>query len=203
MGRPGDEEICRQIILEHLPQAHIHVPGTPSFGAAVQYLWSKMSGNVCLHMEDDWLCLDDVEPDRIFPHFADPQMGMVYLAHKQRTPDQTNPRKRLKKTKIWRITVRREFVNDWGTSPRFMSGEAARRYASVLDPEKDPEKQVYRQTNKALCQLQEQYKTFGVWGEGGAPLLQDIGREYREDHGFKKVDMPDGKVHWEYSTQST
>ena len=197
MGKEGDEEICAGIIRHTLPQAQINMPKTPGFGAAVKHVWSNMGDNICFHMEDDWICLQDITPEMIASGFDDPATSMIYPAHKQRRKDQTNPRERVKKTKLFGVTVRRHKVAHWGTSPRFISGPHARRFAALLDPMKDPEKQVYTGINKALCAVQEKTRVLGVWNAQDGPLIADIGRDYREGVNLVKVNLPDGSVHWQ------
>lgn len=201
MGTAADTDICCDIIKSYFPQAQINTPDTPSFGAAVKYLWSNMGDSPCLHMEDDWLCLEDVRPEHVFPFFDDPDTGMAFFSHgRQRRPGELSARTRTRVKKIWKFKVSKREVSDWGTSPRFLSGPKAQLFAQYLDPSKDPEKQVYRQSNKALCRIQEQSKTFCVWGDEGRPILKDIGREYREEHNCKKIDLPDGSVRWEVTS---
>lgn len=196
MGTDSDGDRCAAIIRDHFPNAAIHRPLQPSFGAAVRHVWSQMPDGLFLHLEDDWVCEAPVLPTVVLPVFHAPDVAAAHLSFTPRRPGRGPVRTRWKRTRLGPITVWRHRVNGWGTSPRFMDGALARAFADAMNPDLDPEKQVYVQADPALCNLIEKYRTIQLWSPDGGPLIRDIGRQARSAVGIEKINLRDGRVIW-------
>jgi hypothetical protein len=193
-GDKADEQACIDIIIEHFPRASINIPQTPSFGKAVSTLWRQGSERPLLHLEDDWIVLEDVTPESITDAFS-PGVGMVAFAHKRRSPNEPDFGTRLSKIKLLGITVRRRLFNGWGTSPCFIRGGLSSRFGILINPELDPEKQVLHEKNPKLCRLQSSFKYRKIWRQDSGPLIEDIGREWREQRNIEKR-LRGAKAYW-------
>jgi hypothetical protein len=194
MGTPEDGKECETIVKHHFDRPVIRRPEVPSFGAAVKQIWSATGSNYVLHLEDDWLCLADITPDMVIEAFGE-RTGMLALAHKpQRAAVTIGRRKR--KLKLFGITIYSRWISKFGTSPAFIRPGLCREYGLLIDPTKDPEKQVYRGANKKLCARQEDFEYRVLAGPAGEPIIADIGRDYRNARQVKKVNLQDGASYW-------
>ena len=185
---------CEGLIRAAFPNAHVRTPLTPSFGGAVKWLWMQAGDVPLLHMEDDWLVLAPIGPEDVLPLLeGDVACVTPFTAEhgRQRGPFHT----RVKKRKIAGITWRRDRVANFGTSPRFLAGPFARRCGELVDPNLDPEKQMWPPHNPALVSYQQAFRARHLLGPGGGPLLRDLGREWRATAGLKKV-LRDGRSEW-------
>ena len=66
-GSADEGEICQALIRERFPDARITMPAAPGFGMAVKTAWSSSTAPAVLHLEDDWICLEDIKPEMVFP----------------------------------------------------------------------------------------------------------------------------------------
>jgi hypothetical protein len=194
MGTIADGNECEEIVRGHFDRPVIRRPEDPSFGAAVKHVWSATGANHVLHLEDDWLCLSDVTPTMVTDAFGE-KTGMVAMAHKpQRSAITIGRRKR--KYKLFGMNIYSRWISKFGTSPAFIRPGLCREYGLLIDPTKDPEKQVYRNANKKLCALQEKYEYRVLAGAAGEPIIADIGRDYRDARQVKKINLQDGASYW-------
>jgi hypothetical protein len=145
-------------------------------------------------MEDDWLCLADIEPNMVTPAF-DETTGMVALAQKKQSSSLSLGFRKLKR-KFLGVTVFSRRISKFGTSPCFIRPGLCREYGLLMDPAKDPEKQVYRNANVELCALQRKYDYKTLAGAHGEPLIRDIGRDYRHDLDLHKINLETGESIW-------
>ena len=60
-----------------IPKARISEPDTASFGQAVKSLWSQADTNLIFHLEDDWIALDPITPEMVFPLIGDKTIAVV------------------------------------------------------------------------------------------------------------------------------
>jgi hypothetical protein len=199
-GTKGDQLKCSDLILSLYPSAVISMPSSPSYGSAIQWLWSQPSNQVILHLEDDWLALEDIHPGQIFPVLND-DVGVITLASKEH-----HPRRQLEKygdlfyrdpvkRKFFGLNIKGKIFNKHGVSPGFFQSNFAFQWAKLLNPELDPEKQVHPDINPDLFNFLVKYRRLLLLGENEACLIQDIGRTWRESQGLEKI-VSNGKSIW-------
>lgn len=196
-GTNADGDACEELIRSRFDKAEIFRPTVASFGGAVKRLWQKPQSRYFLHMEDDWEVLMSVVPADIEERFSENvvqvQMaarGRLYLPH------------RYSYKTTWRslfglkIGKRTHFDRPlFSTSPSFVERDFAKRCAEMMDPGKDPEKQLYEDGTE-LAEFTRNYRNHPLVGHGGGAVVRDIGRQWLARHGFQKR-IIDGKSIWE------
>jgi len=191
-GTAAEQRCCAALVQEFCPGAIISVPAQPSYGRAIQWLWSQPSADFILHIEDDWLLLDKISPDRIFP-VLDGDTRVVTFGSKEHRPERMF---RKYGDRYYRDSLKKSFLgvafpgkiyNKHGVSPGFFERNFAGKWGSLLDPSLDPEKQIHPSINQALFDYVIDYKRYLLLGNGGEPLIRDIGRAWREVRKIDKV----------------
>lgn len=185
-GTEADAAAAVTLLRDLFPQAEIHQPATPGFGWAVRWLWSGMADGPFLHLEDDWICLEDIRPEEALSKFA-PDVGMVSLRTEQHGPrGDRDASTRFEKTKLLGLTVKRTEVPAFNTSPGFVDGAFARQVAALFDPALDPEKQMREQFNPPLKRFLADWRCLFHKSLSGQPIIEDIGRGWQQAHGVEK-----------------
>lgn len=186
MGDEAEGDRCEALIRDHFPQAQIFRPETPDFAAAVIRTWSATRAPRVLHLEDDWVALEPIGPERIEPLFA-PDVGAVSFVcrtkHTRGLPHQTARRVMKRGGKI----VSDVLVNAFSTSPGVFDGKFLRDAAWRMEPGLDPEKQFYRRTNPFLEELALPMRCMFLRGTKRRDLVADIGHQARADVGLVKL----------------
>lgn len=154
-------------LTEETPTAAILGPrGGPSHGAAIRRLWSHPNlphDGYFLHWEDDFVAKQPLLPQHLV-ELRRYGAGMGALCYPELTGNayatyvrDSSGRPRL------------------GTSPRFVHGAFARRYASLVDPSLCPEKQTYLEVCNA------DWQRFIRFGHAGHPaealILRAVGND--------------------------
>lgn len=194
-GRAEDGEACREIILQHFPTAEITMPETAGFAAAVRRNWCKTKSDYVFHLEDDWIALEDIAPDQIFPLFTK-RVSQVSLKSEQKKRQRSDEFHFVtKRKKALGITVKKTIVPFFATSPCFMTGAFARESGKLMDPNLDPEKQFSDGRNRDLLNYASGFLNRLYFGETSDDVIKDIGREYREESGLVK-NIENGQSVW-------
>ena len=193
-GNVEDADICRGIVLEYFPSAEVIQPGRASYGQAVKTIWSMIRSPCALHLEDDWLALETISPERVFPLFSGRTRMISFMAHEKNWNGRTKwsvVRQRIPYTPI-RIGRPR-----FSTSPCFVDGPFAHGYAELIDPELDPEKQSMGRHNPALAKYVSRFRCAYLISdrEGEIHVVRDIGREWRANQGIEKT-IHEGRSIW-------
>jgi hypothetical protein len=186
MGDEAEGDRCEALVRRHFPEATIFRPETPDFASAVQRTWAATTAPRVLHLEDDWVALEPISPDRIEPLFA-PDVGavtfMCVTKHTRGLHHQTSRRV----VKQGRTIIEDKLVNAFSTSPGVFDGEFLREAARRMKPGLDPEKQFYRQINPALEEHALPRRCMFLRGSAHRELVADIGRQARADVGLVKL----------------
>ena len=191
-GDVDSHAACREVLDRFLPDATVFEPASASFGAAVKRLWSALPDGVVFHLEDDWLLQEPLPPERVLPLLTGSTKAVVPLSEEHGWDGRSPFRTQVLKTRVLGVTVWRRRRGSFGTSPRFMEGSFARTVASLIDSRHDPEKQMRRDYNRELARFLRPYRSRLLPAEDGAPLIVDIGRQWREVRGIsKRVEGPD------------
>lgn len=178
---------CVALVRNIFPDAVVFTPDTGSFGAAVKRLWESTSDAHVLHLEDDWLINEALHPGQVFPHFGD-DTGMITLSPDSREKTGGDYLYITRRKRILGYEIYARKVNAYGTSPRFIRKGLCRQYGLLLRPEMDPEKQVYKNKNRALARAHTPWRCRTLFAAHGTPLITDTGREWRADRDIVKVD---------------
>lgn len=198
-GTPADGDRCEQLILSLFPDAVITKPATPGFGRAVKTVWSQVRSPVVFHMEDDWIALERIRPEDVLPLFS-PATGSVRLLSQHLEWNRQDRSLRISiKRRFLGIPYRRVSIDNFGTSPAFFSGEFINRCAGLMDPDLDPEKQMRPTRNPRLFDFMQRYECRLLIASNGGELIRDIGREWRDAKGIKKV-VSNGRSVWSQAT---
>lgn len=186
MGDAAEGDRCEALIRRHFPQAMIFRPETADFASVVIRAWSATTAPRVLHLEDDWLALEPIGPDRIEPLF-EPDVGavtfMCLTKHTRGLPHQTSRRV----VKQGRRIVEDRLVNAFSTSPGVFEGDFLREAARRMHPGLDPEKQFFRQINPELEAHALPRRCMFLRGTTRRELIVDIGREARAAQGLVKL----------------
>ncbi|MBI1172823.1 hypothetical protein GC209_15630 [bacterium] len=196
-GTEAEGDQCEALLRNHFKSVEISRPETPSFGAAVRRLWQKPTSDYFLHMEDDWEVLVPVTPDQIEPRLRGPVV-QVQLASLDRL---YLPRTYSYKT-TWRNILGLKFLKRvhqdrplFATSPSFIKTSFARTCAGMMDPAKDPEKQLFAE-GTALGDYTRAFRNHPLQAPGRKAVVRDLGRAWLAEHGTRKR-LVDGVSFWE------
>ena len=195
-GTAHDGDLCEELVLDFFPNASIMRPGTPSYGRAVKHLWSKVESGYALHLEDDWLLLEPLTPDRIFPLFVG-RTRMVLLMSAQHNRKRTTRYNVIHK-RIPFTPFKRVMQPNFSVSPSFVDGGFARGYAELIDPDRDPEKQNRIDGgNDALSIYLQPYRCAFLASsrKDEKSVILDIGIDWRERRGIIK-EVHEGRSTW-------
>lgn len=192
-SRDGDE--VRKIIKSYFPEAIIFEPSSPSFGSAVQRLWKNSKSDILLHLEDDWIALEEIRAEKVEQYLVDDVASLSIMVKEKNWDGTSRYHTSIRKTKVFGIPVWQEEINIFSTSPCFLRGDFARKCAELMNPSLDPEKQFYQRINKPLEQYALKYKNRLLPGVKSQNILQDIGREWRERMNIHKV-ISNGTSTW-------
>ena len=189
-GSESDHLICRELILQTFPQAVLSEPERPNLGQAVKTLWSQVQADYVLHLEDDWLALQPVTPEQVFPLFDEHRVRAVSFAIVGvEAKGREKPRYLLReaRVKVLGIKLHRRIVPFFSTSPSFYDGQFARQCAKLMDPHLDPEKQFLPGRNPKLSDFCSPYLMRVLYGQEQCGIMKDIGRSWRSERGIKKL----------------
>lgn len=201
-GDNADLHECEKLILSHFPGADITIPNQPHFTKAVKNSWLKTTEKFILHLEDDWISLTNIDPNIIFPlfdnHVRSVKFSSINLNHdfKKFNAFYTGQIKR----RFFGLTLKRTSYNLHSTAPGFFEGEFLRKWANLLDLSLDPEKQTRPFLNQKLFDHVKDYSCYILRSENHSHLIEDIGRDWRNKKGIKKV-LNDGQSEWISTTK--
>jgi hypothetical protein len=183
-------------VQQFFPKAVIRAPETPSFGAAVKWVWSQFSPGLALHLEDDWQLTQPILPQDVLPKLQ-PGYGAVSLCG-------NHPKWYKRRPYLWVGQRRRGLfpfgtrkIPAMGTSPKFIQGALAHRLAQMMDPDLDPEKQMLPWINPAFSDIIAANKC-GFLDKSGTRqygVMEELGRAWREARHIEKT-VVDGKSIW-------
>lgn len=145
----------------------VRSPETPSFGAAVKWLWAQPQRSWFLHLEDDWIISRPLRLERVEREMEPPDVMQIRLAN-------------------WTRLKRRKKPPYLMTSPSFVRSTFGRMAASVMNPDLDPEKQFGNDTNPTLQKASERCRAVYHGGIFAPQLAFDIGREWRDARQISK-----------------
>jgi len=151
--------VCRR----WFPEVIYRTPEVPSFPSAVRWAWSQLESDFCFHLEDDWLLLKHVDPERVAGYFSSaPSLAEVTL----------NPSRN--KAVVPKLALR----------PSFFRREFIESALRLFDDALDPEKQWRRHLADGGELAGWQFRYYGEIGEGRH--VRDMGAVWRKAHALGK-----------------
>ena len=201
MGDTAAGDDCEDLLRATFPrgatQLHIFRPETAGFAAAVQRAWLATKSDFVFHMDDDWTARDDITPQPFFDLLAPDDVQAVTLVcatkHTRGLPHQTY--RRITRSPRGYI-LQDELINAFSTSPGMFKGPFIRKAAELLDTRFDPEKQFFKGLNPALEELALPFRCMFLRGANERDAIDDIGRDYRDQLGLKKL-LINGQAVWQ------
>ncbi len=196
-GTEPEGDACENLIRERFDRVEITRPERASFGAAVKRLWQKPQSSFFLHMEDDWEALEPVFPQEIEDRLSG-QVVQVQLSARDRPHLPHRYSYRMSWVTFLGLKVAKKTHFDrplFSTSPSFIEREFARRCADMMDPELDPEKQLYAE-GQELGAFTRGYLNHPLLADGRRAVVRDLGRPWLARQGITKR-ITDGRSVWE------
>ena len=184
-GDDSDLDACKMAITSRFPRAVISAPSVCGFGTAVKSLWSQVTSDYFLHLEDDWLLLETLNPDDVISHLTGMTASARLVSKELGWDGSAEFRERTVREKSKRGVVERR-VSSFTLGPAFFTRDFAKGAAALMRPELDPEKQFLKHFNAALGLYSEPYRCRIIGGCRQPELVQDIGRVWRETHRITK-----------------
>ena len=186
-GDDQSEADTIQVIRNFFPSAEINTPVQPNFCKAVQWIWSGMQDGPFLHLEDDWVCIDEIPIQKILEDMSDAVKMILLLSETHGKRGLQRESVRVYKSKIFGLTCKRRALPTFGTSPSITDGRFARRAAALFDLTLDPEKQMRDNRNPKLIDFLNGYRCLFQASQTGTPLIEDIGRAWQSQNNVEKV----------------
>jgi hypothetical protein len=189
-GDDADAQRCADATKQYFPTAMVFTPETPGFCAAVKRVWSATKADFIFHLEDDWEITEDIDQS-ILDYFKDSSLAQVSLVAKEKNWD------RARRGDFHYVKRRgplfgpikspfRKKVPAFTTAPAFTRGEFARRWADLMNPALDPEKQAYMGINPPLEEFVRPFRNYLYPGKLNEITIVDIGREWRDARNIEK-----------------
>lgn len=187
----GDEDNaneCVDIVKEFRFDAIIFQPEEPNFCAAVKRLWAKTNAEFVLHLEDDWIVLTEVKESALKPFENNSIMQVSFHSASQNWDVGKNGNFHARKEKKRFLGIKFKSsasIPLFSTSPSLLRGTFARKSALLMNDKWDPEKQFYSGVNVELERFAAPFKKY-IFSPNGAPIIEGIGRLWRDERGIKK-----------------
>lgn len=195
VGDPGvhPEEII-DLVKKYFPLSCGVVSPTPNFGEAFKQVWS-MSANTpadfTFHLEDDWelrKIIDFGNMIRImhkYPHLMCMRLNAFHGSkyHSKQWDRHFIPWNGV----FYQIPSFKAGLLGFAGHPSLIRQEFVKRVAPILDPTRNPEKQI-KGKNKEIKDLFEDPHIYGVYGRPGTgPVVFDIGSKWRAKSKWRKA----------------
>jgi len=195
-GNTGQHKLTKDCIRDYFPNAVINEPAKASFGHAVKWAWGKFENGLALHLEDDWRLNEKVTPGDVFEKLKSGYSAVTLCGnHKKWYKRRSYLWVGCRRTSFPYLGIKK--VPALGTQPKFIRGEFARELSNLMDPNLDPEKQMLPHINPTFSKLFKDNKCgfLDASGDKDFGVLTDLGREWREERGIKKI-VKNGKSVW-------
>lgn len=192
-GTEADQVETKNVLANYFENIELFEPQEAHFTRAVKTLWMSTKSDLVLHLEEDWIALDDITSDVIEQNLNFENTCLSLMSENK------NNTKRFKyhyrRYRPWFLPFKIQDKNKphFSTSPSFWDGKFLRKCASLMDPNFDPEKQFYMNLNHQLEEFVSSKKCKFLFGNPN--LVEDIGREWQQDNKIKKH-IKDGVSYW-------
>ncbi|MCP4185551.1 MAG: hypothetical protein GY761_19955 [Hyphomicrobiales bacterium] len=192
-GDEDDQTAIKKLLNRTFSDVTIFEPKVANFTKAVKRLWINTSADVVLHLEEDWIALEQIKSIEISENLK----GEVTSISLMNSDKYWNGKQiyHYRRYKLFKLLFKIEDKSrpHFSTSPSFWSGKFLRECALYMDIKYDPEKQFYEDLNKTLQNFVSEKKCKFLIGH--PDTVQDIGRPWREKRNIKKI-FVDGASRW-------
>lgn len=181
----------------------VHPSPVPSFPRAFKYVWSKITSDYVLHLEDDWKLLRKVSIQGLIDILKDEEdLALLRLPLFPSGVDNM---------KNWNIffpyngryyECPKELRGAVGFCghPSVIKGDFIRSITPLLSDTTNPEKQFHVQNSVIMSEvLKWRYGVYGV--PGSTPLIQDIGRKWMVENNYAKEGNKAFFTNWTKTTK--
>jgi hypothetical protein len=169
-GDENDDRDVEQACRKYFSDVVVRRPDQPGFGTAVKWLWAQPETEWFLHLEDDWVLRRPIDPVRLLQEMKPPDVAQISLSRLNR--------------KAWRKGV---WIERFTTSPSFVRTTFGELVSSLLDPELDPEKQMYGTQNPRLtAAIVGRFRHRLHGSRFASDFIADIGRSWRDERNIEK-----------------
>ncbi len=190
----------RQIMryLDEIPfrSVRINIPDEPSFSRAFYWCLGGLTHDLTFNLEEDWELLTKIDFDGMVNEFDDLN-SLVHLRLSSFGPSRAHELKQWNKWIPWNgkwFTIPRNLRGTigWCGHPSLNRTSFLMFFASLMDPSRNPEKQIKGAYPIILDSL------FGVYHKRGAPpAIKDIGRKWMVENGYQKQGSKAHFTNWE------
>lgn len=163
---------------------HVNCPDNPSFAKAFYWLTSQIDNDLVFNLEEDWELVTAIDFNEMLREFKNNKD----LVHLRLSAFDSQPDK-LKQWNKWIPRNSRYYaipqdlkgVIGWCGHPSLNRGSFLKHFNGVIDPWKNPEKQIKGDQPIILN------SDFGVWqAQNDKATIRDIGRQWMQDNGYQK-----------------
>ncbi|MES0096025.1 hypothetical protein [Mesorhizobium sp. M0019] len=161
-------------------------------------VWSRVISPFVLHLEDDWLALEPITPDRVFPRRT---RAEKLVTKELGWNGRDEFRRRTEKVRFLSVRIWKRKYPNFGTSPAFFSGDFIQECSALLVPDLDPEKQQRAHYNRPFTDFTSRYQCRLLSGIKQPEMIVDIGRKWRENQGVSKKSK-NGRSVWDNAMQN-
>lgn len=195
-GDERDVETVKCILADYFPHRVVYTPRKNSFSLAVKRLWSGVHSSYVIHMEDDWVIREPIDFESLF-NLIDQKVKCVSFATAEKNlrkrPKYHSKRKYKFLPSPFEGLLRKPVFT---TSPSLYDGKVLNEIGGLLNPELDPEKQMYNGKNAQIEDYLSHYRNLLYYSSSGDYAIEDIGREWHSKNDIVKT-VVDGVSTWD------
>lgn len=192
--------VCIRICEKYFNNIIFRSPNRPSFPKAFQWVWQQVEAPLVLHLEDDWEMVNEVSLGNMLDilNKHDDLMILRLAAFKSVTCTMKN----WNKFYPWNgefFECPLDQIGGLGFCghPSLIKKKFITYVAPRLDPGRNPEKQI-KGRNGDIGKFLLKYR-YGVYAKQNSPAaIQDIGRRWMIENGFRKYGSKSFFTEWEH-----
>ena len=192
-GDENDQAAIKNLLEQTFQDVTIFEPKKANFPHAVKVSWMHTTADTVLHLEEDWIALEQITPNIVFENLTN-EIPSLSLMHEEKNwngkQEYHYPRPKMF-GQLFKFEDRTR--PHFSTSPSFWSGNFLRDCAMLIDIKFDPEKQFYDDINLKLQKFVSKKKCKFLTGKPN--LVEDIGRVWREENHIEKI-YENGVTSW-------
>lgn len=185
----GDKYKVKDIVKvakKYFDDVIFHSPKKPSFSKAVMWCWKQSSADYVFHLEDDWKCNVDINLEEMIKLLDKYEKLSSLRLCKNDIPQRPIYMFRCEYIPIeYNLLIASDSKKQFGLNPILIKGEFVQQSVPRMSTTLNPEKQ-FRYSNLKMRDHIMNWK-YGIFGNpGDHAFVTDIGRDWRQMHGFKK-----------------
>lgn len=194
----GGDEIKRSeavdVVKGYFDAPIIRLTEHPSHTNAVKWCLKSDGHKPVFMIEDDWVFLENFDFSEILEKIYNGVEVCSFATEEKRLKGSPKYHQKYPAPKILSYLLGRRSPI-FTTSPCIMSAKFAKLISDSLDPNFDPEKQMYNGTNPSLQRKLNNMRNELIYGKKSKYIIEDIGRAWRNKRGIEKI-IVNGKSEW-------